>query len=122
MDEADRRHREEERKRRENIIDQRKEGHLNGFTRTILEVRWERSPKPFVEVIVKDCVDEKAYYERFDYIDDAIPVIKYCCHIYHVEQIHVEENGIGMPIFDILAKEIENVDIVPLKYTRLKLT
>ena len=113
---------EENKKRREEIIQQRKNGHINGYTRTILEVKWSMSyPDKFIEIIVKDIVNEKAYITKCRDINHMSSIIVHCCKIYNVEQIHVEENNYGSHIYDYLINTIKNIDIVPLRYTSLKL-
>jgi hypothetical protein len=108
--------------RREKIIQQRKAGHFNGYTRTILEVKWELLHRDsYIEIIVKDIIDEKAYITKCKNMHEMIHIIKICCDKYNVEQIHVEENGLGQSIYDILIDNIKNVDIAPLRYVKLVL-
>lgn len=124
MNEFDREQQEEQRRRYEEMVRQRKEGHINGYTRTILEVRWDyiNSRECKIEIIVKDIVDEKAYYTRCQYISEALSIIQYACAVYKVEQIHVEETGLGAALYDdIKSLKLENVDIVPLRYVAMKL-
>ena len=116
----------EERKRRhEELVEQRKKGHIEGFTRTLLEVRWDRdyhSDGWVIDIAVKDIVDEKAYYTTCKYIDEASHLVQLCCHRYKVEQVHVEINGMGTAIYDEIVKlELPNVDVVPMRYTKIKL-
>ena len=122
MDEADRKYNEERRKRLDEIIERRKEGHLEGYTRTILEVSSEHDRKLYIQVVVKDLVNEKAYETRCDTIEDSVSIIQYCCCKYDVEQIHVDADGYGMELYNRITKVIKNIDIVPLRYAKLKLT
>ncbi|MPM00573.1 hypothetical protein SDC9_46800 [bioreactor metagenome] len=121
LSDADKRRMDEDRKRREKLIEQRREGHIDGFTRVILEVNWERSPRSSFEIIVKDCVNERAYIKRCDNIPDATSIAHQACCKYDVEQIHVETNGCGA-IYDALKREIRNVDIVPFHYVSMNLS
>lgn len=124
MDEVDKREREERRKRLQEIIDKRKEGHLNGYTRTILEISQEIDPRKgnwYIPIEVKDCVEEKVYYTRSDNIPEAISIVHMCCHKYKVEQIHVEVTGAGQTLYDALIDSIANIDIVPFQYRKIDL-
>lgn len=108
--------------RKKKIIQQRKEGHLNGYTRTILEVKWELLHRDsYIEVLVKDLIDEKAYIARCKDIYEALHIIRNACNKYNVEQIHVEENGLGQSIYDVIATNINNIDVVPLRYVKMQL-
>jgi hypothetical protein len=122
IDEIERQRREEKKRRAQEIIDQRKEGHLNGYTRTLLEVKWERAREPYIEIIVKDCVEEKAYTTKCRDIRDAISLIRICCNKYNVEQIHIEENGIGACMSNEIVKNLSDIkiDIVPLHYLQMQ--
>lgn len=122
IDEIDRQRREERERRLREIIEQRKDGHLNGYTRTILEVRWEYGREPFVEIIVKDCVDEKAYVTKCRDIREAISIMRICCNKYKVEQIHVEDNGMGASIYNDIVESLKDIkiDIVPLHYVQMQ--
>ena len=114
---------EENEKRKEKIIEQRKAKHMDGFTRTILEVKWELcgNRDSFIEIIVKDVVDEKAYITKCKDIYEMLHIVRICCSKYNVEQIHIEENGLGASIYDSLVNQIEHIDIVPLRYVKMNL-
>lgn len=122
---AERKEREERGKRHKELVEQRKKRHIDGFTRTLLEVRWDKDYRNGgwkLDIIVKDIVDEKAYYTTCNYIDEALHIIQLCCHKYKVEQIHVEIGGMGMAIYDaVMELELPNVDVVPMRYAKLKL-
>lgn len=122
IDETEKKRQEENRKRHEEIIQQRKDGHMNGFTRTLLEVRWDRDKEGYkLEIVVKELVDEKAYYISTYDIGEMLSIVNYCCHTYNIEQIHVETIGFGESIYSALIDKINNIDIVPLRYHKLKL-
>jgi hypothetical protein len=121
-DEIDRKQREENEKRHREIIEKRKDGHLNGYTRTILEVKWELLHKNnHIEVLVKDLVDEKVYIAKCRDIVEMLHVIKLSCSKYNVEQIHVETTAWGQSIYNELNNNIKDIDIVPLKYVKMDL-
>lgn len=121
MSDFDKRRIKEDRKRREELIQQRKDNHVNGFTRVVLEINWERCPRSSFEIIVKDCINERAYFKRCNDISDAVAITRQACVKYGVEQIHVEISGGGNAIYDVLQKEIKNVDIVPFNYVGMML-
>jgi len=123
IDEAEKKRQKENEERYRKIIEQRKAGHMDGFTRTILEVRWELLHKndAFLEVIVKDIIDEKAYITKCKDIYEMLSIVMRCCSKYNVEQIHIEENGLGASIYDSLIDRIKGIDIVPLRYTRMQI-
>ena len=124
LDETERKEREERKKRYEEMVYQRKQGHIEGYTRTILEIKWEIDREGYkMECVVKDIVDEKAYVIERKYINEIITIIPMICEKYKVEQIHIEiGNNIGGAFYEeILKLQISNVDIVPLRYSRLKL-
>jgi hypothetical protein len=122
LDEVEKKQREENRRRQEEIIQQRKAGHINGYTRTLLEIRWDKGRDGYkIEVIVKDLINEKAYYTSTYYIDEMVSIVDYCCHTYNVEQIHVETIGVGESMYNALTNKIKNIDIVPLRYVKMPL-
>jgi len=95
---------------------------MNGYTRIILEVKWVMAyPDKFIEIIVKDIADEKAYITKCRDMNHMLSIVSQCCKKYNVEQIHIEENGIGLCIYDSLINIIKDIDIVPLRYSRLNL-
>jgi len=104
-------------RRHDELIKQRKEGHINGFTRTTLQVECDRHE---IEVIVKDIVDEKAYTAKCRDISQMLSIVSLCCKKYEVEQIHVDTMGPGMLIYNSLVEHIKNIDIVPLRYVAMK--
>lgn len=121
-DESEKKQQEENRRRQEEIIQQRKKGHMNGFTKTLLEVRWDRDVGGRkLDIIVKELADEKAYYISTYSIRELLSIVDYCCHTYNIEQIHVENIGFGESIYSALIDSIKNIDIVPLRYHKLKI-
>ena len=113
---------EENKRRQDEVKQQRKMGHMNGYTRTILEVKWELlHNERIIEIIVKDIINEKAYIAKCRDIHEMLSMVNLCCKKYNIEQIHVEENSLGMGIYDFLNIHIKDIDIVPLRYSVMKL-
>jgi hypothetical protein len=113
---------EQNKQRHEEIIQQRRKGHLNNFTKTILEIKWDRDRSNIkIELIVKDIVNEKAYCMSCQTMDEMLYYAQLCCHKYNVDQIHIEENSSGIQLYDELKLSIKNTDIVPLKYVKMNL-
>lgn len=113
---------EQNEQRQEEIIQQRKREHLNNFIKTLLEIRWDRDRGGIkIELIVKDIVNEKAYYMSCQTIDEMLYYTQLCCYKYNIDQIHIEENTIGIQLYDALNLNIKNIDIVPLRYTKMQL-
>ncbi|WP_291567130.1 MULTISPECIES: hypothetical protein [unclassified Clostridium] len=123
FDRAEKRERYEAELRYKQMIKQRKEGHKNNFIVNILEIRWEYSARErYIEVIAKDIIDEKAYCMKYYEIFDMLKYLPCICYKYHIQQIHVEENTHANVIYEEIKKlNIHKVDVVPLRYVKMKL-
>lgn len=80
-----------------------------------------RNGKYEIELKVNDLINEHGYVKTYENIDDTFRYMPAIVARYKVDQIQCEINGFGIGMYDRIKNMNLNVDIVPLRYMRLRL-
>lgn len=113
----------EEYLQREREKDKRGQEHAKCNAKTIISIVTDigRRGRPEIEVKVNDLINEIGYVKKYENPDEAICYIPAIIRRYGVGQIQCEINGYGLGIYDRLKNAGLGIDIVPLRYTSLRL-
>lgn len=100
-----------------------KRNHINSNTQPIIFVSIEMN---FIYVTVMIPNEERGYVARFESVQETAIHIPIICNKYNVKQVFIEMNNVGITVFDILQSlnyksEMENIDVVSLHLTGMKL-